>query len=595
MPPRAPRILYHPIKAMSHPHKVGNSARQTLNSQSRSDIRHHQQPPSTETADEAAKSRRKGKQRADPLLIQRSHGKEREIEGSDSSVPALIDEAIHTSISPTSLSSSLESSFDRTCPSPIPEPPRVHYPPSLRPRHPRLLSQLARSTLPTASVSRPSLERSQHGRRWSVSESMVIGSGEGSSSWQRSVATTALSDEPFPDLDPTTGLPLELSSHRRGSTSSDAPSLHLQRTITELLSSPTAKSAGEPSVTNIMPNFNFSLPRVSFPSKPSLDFGKRNFSTSSSQDDWGSWASGWWSGNKGKVDEMMSEEDKADTVEEEKEKLRKKYRSPKHPVVFCHGLLGFDYLGPASMPPLQISHWRGIREVLESNGVEVLIARVPATSSIKDRARILADFISEKYPGREINLIGHSMGGLDCRYLVSQIKDKSFKPISLTTISTPHRGSPFADYLIDNVIGRERLPSLLGLLETMRLPQSGDGSAFSALGTNSMKEFNTEVVDSEDVKYYSWGASFNPGLLDTFKWPHSIIYAKEGANDGLVSVHSAMWGEYRGTLVGVNHLDLVGWVNTVRYAVAGWTGKPIAFKPATFYLEVTDYLAEQGF
>lgn len=327
MPPRAPRILYHPIKAMSYPHKVGNSARQTLNSQSRSDIRHHQQPPSTETADEAAKSRRKGKQRADPLLIQLSHGKEREIEGSDGSVPALIEEAIHTSISPTSLSSSLESSFDRTCPSPIPEPPRVHYPPSLRPRHPRLLSQLARSTLPTASVSRPSLERPQHGRRWSVSESMVIGSGEGSSSWQRSVATTALSDEPFPDLDPTTGLPLELSSHRRGSTSSDAPSLHLQRTITELLSSPTAKSAGEPSVTNIMPNFNFSLPRVSFPSKPSLDFGKRNFSTSSSQDDWGSWASGWWSGNKGKVDEMMSEEDKADTVEEEKEKLRKKCAS----------------------------------------------------------------------------------------------------------------------------------------------------------------------------------------------------------------------------------------------------------------------------
>lgn len=61
---------------------------------------------------------------------------------------------------------------------------------------------------------------------------------------------------------------------------------------------------------------------------------------------------------------------------------------------------------------LQISHWRGIREVLESNGVEVLIARVPATSSIKDRARILADFISEKYPGREINLVGHSMVNL---------------------------------------------------------------------------------------------------------------------------------------------------------------------------------------
>ena len=93
-------------------------------------------------------------------------------------------------------------------------------------------------------------------------------------------------------------------------------------------------------------------------------------------------------------------------------------------------------------------------------------------------------------------------------------------------------------------------------MNTLRLPDSGDGSAFNALGTRSMKEFNAEVVDDEDVQYYSWGASFEPGLLDTFRWPHSVISAVEGPNDGLVSVHSAMWGEYRGTLMGVNHLDL---------------------------------------
>ncbi len=60
---------------------------------------------------------------------------------------------------------------------------------------------------------------------------------------------------------------------------------------------------------------------------------------------------------------------------------------------------------------LQISHWRGIREVLESNGVDVLITRVPATASIKDRAAILAESIGEKYPDQEVNLIGHSMVG----------------------------------------------------------------------------------------------------------------------------------------------------------------------------------------
>lgn len=83
--------------------------------------------------------------------------------------------------------------------------------------------------------------------------------------------------------------------------------------------------------------------------------------------------------------------------------------SPKLPVVFCHGLLGFDKvsLGPV---PLQISHWRGIQEVLQANGVEVLITRVPATSSPSERAKVLALKIEEVYPGREVHLVGHSMG-----------------------------------------------------------------------------------------------------------------------------------------------------------------------------------------
>ena len=93
-------------------------------------------------------------------------------------------------------------------------------------------------------------------------------------------------------------------------------------------------------------------------------------------------------------------------------------------------------------------------------------------------------------------------------------------------------------------------------MEALKLPQSGDGSAFNALGTRSMVQFNSEVLDRPDVKYYSWGASFEPGLLDTFRYPHTVILAKEGPNDGLVSVESAKWGEYKGTLMGVNHLDL---------------------------------------
>lgn len=333
----------------------------------------------------------------------------------------------------------------------------------------------------------------------------------------------------------------------------------------------------------------------------------RNFSVST-RDDQSVWKT-WWEGSGVLLDgaqgdekakkhahkHMLDDSDRADTVEEEEEHIKQKYQCPKNPIVFCHGLLGFDYIGPKGLPSLQISHWRGICEVLQANGAELMIAKVPATSSAKERAEILMQAIEETFPGREVNLVAHSMGGLDGRYLISRLRPETFKVVSLTTIACPHRGSPFADYLIDNVIGRERLPSWLAVLDKLSLHTAGDGSAFNALTTESMAIFNEQVPDDPNVKYYSWGASYEPGWFDPLRWGHDTIKAAEGENDGLVSVASSKWGEFRGTLVGCSHVDLVGWVNHVRFTMEAWAGRPIAFKPATFYLEVADHLAKQGF
>jgi len=265
--------------------------------------------------------------------------------------------------------------------------------------------------------------------------------------------------------------------------------------------------------------------------------------------------------------------------------------APRNPVVFCHGLLGFDTVKVGPIYPLHVSHWRGIKEVLEANGVEVLITRVPATSSIEERAKVLEKTISEIYPGRSVHLIGHSMGGLDSRYVVTHLKKRKFKVLSVTTLATPHRGSSFADHFIAT-IGRERLPSVISLLEL--LPNGGgDGRAFDSLTIESMRKFNEMTPDVKGVQYFSWGAeTATPGLFDPFRWPHSVMLEKEGNNDGLVSVESAKWGTYLGTLQDVNHLDLIGWINNTRYKWAEWTGKEIKFKPATFYLGVTDHLAK---
>ena len=87
--------------------------------------------------------------------------------------------------------------------------------------------------------------------------------------------------------------------------------------------------------------------------------------------------------------------------------LREEYSPPKYPLVLAHGLLGFDTVtvGP-SIAPLQVTHWRGIKEAFEANGVEVLMTRVPATSTPIDRAKVLCEKISEVYPGRSVHLIG---------------------------------------------------------------------------------------------------------------------------------------------------------------------------------------------
>lgn len=188
--------------------------------------------------------------------------------------------------------------------------------------------------------------------------------------------------------------------------------------------------------------------------------------------------------------------------------------------------------------------------------------------------------------------------------------DRPFEVLSVTTISSPHRGSAFADHFLATV-GRERMPSVLSLLEL--LPNGGgDGKAFEFLTVENMRRFNEDTPDVPGVQYFSWGAVYEPGLIDTWKcvnvgprdgcedgrssffrdrWPHSIVLEKEGPNDGLVSLKSARWGTYLGTLEGVNHLDLVGWINTARYKWAEIMGREIKFKPATFYLGIADHLA----
>lgn len=85
-------------------------------------------------------------------------------------------------------------------------------------------------------------------------------------------------------------------------------------------------------------------------------------------------------------------------------------------------------------------------------------------------------------------------------------------------------------------------------------------------------EFNPKTPDAKGVRYFSYGATFDPSFWSAFRQPHKIMQKLEGVNDGLVSVESAKWGTYKGTLVNVSHLDLINWTNRIKWALSHLSG-----------------------
>ena len=152
--------------------------------------------------------------------------------------------------------------------------------------------------------------------------------------------------------------------------------------------------------------------------------------------------------------------------------------------------------------------------------------------------------------------------------MISQLKPANVKVLSLTTIATPHRGSAFADYLF-KYLGITNLPKLYKALEWFGF----ETGAFQQLTKKYMAEsFNPRTPDDPNIAYYSYGATLQPRITSVFRKSHSIVEAAEGPNDGLVSVASARWGTYKGTLDNVSHLDQINWTNKLRWYIWEMTG-----------------------
>jgi triacylglycerol esterase/lipase EstA (alpha/beta hydrolase family) len=248
----------------------------------------------------------------------------------------------------------------------------------------------------------------------------------------------------------------------------------------------------------------------------------------------------------------------------------------RHPIVLMHGMGGTD-----SFFDLLDYFW-GVPGELTGLGYDVHYFAVEPYDPIASRAAewvILLDDLVAEGQGRRFNLIGHSQGGLDARYLIWE-HGYADRVASLTTISSPHHGTPMADVVtgavdISPLDGEILDAALTALSLLMGMGEQEAAEAMADISTEGMAEFNDLYPDHPDVPYYSWAGhscgileplcilDYNGEVVNVLLGPtYTLIWAFGYANDGMVPVESAQWGQFLGELP-ADHMDEVGQIADV--------------------------------
>jgi triacylglycerol lipase len=252
------------------------------------------------------------------------------------------------------------------------------------------------------------------------------------------------------------------------------------------------------------------------------------------------------------------------------------YTKTKYPIVLAHGAAGFDELFGV------LEYWYGIPSALADGGATVFVTSVSQLHATEVRGEQLIDQIERivAITGKpKVNLIGHSHGGLDVRYVASVRPDLV---ASVTSVGSPHKGADLADVLdagiVDGSVAEEILAffadafaGVLGLLSGTTHPQDSLAALGSLTGAGTAA-FNAQhpqglpssacgegasVVNG--IRYYSWsGTGVLTNLLDPFDYGlglSSLFYSE--ANDGLVGRCSSHLGHVIRDDYFMNHLDEV--------------------------------------
>ena len=270
--------------------------------------------------------------------------------------------------------------------------------------------------------------------------------------------------------------------------------------------------------------------------------------------------------------------------------------------------------------------------------------KVKGWSTTPDRAADLWASLDALHAqtGTKLNLVCYAVAGLDCRYLASKSGlfdgDRSGYAAalgtvaSITTIATPHRGTRVADAALaalSSGTAQDLLGALAGSGDTSLLPSGGAlQRTLEGLTMDASLTFNAKIGDGDGIVYQSFAGvshvlarssatseasirkhcvgpdgdlrlfrhdgdndALNEVLWVTAPWA-STSRSDDGAvvaspSDGMVSVASAKWGEFRGCIP-ADHYDVIGQIgHSTRDGQSG-------FDAPRFYRWVASDLAAKG-
>ena len=255
----------------------------------------------------------------------------------------------------------------------------------------------------------------------------------------------------------------------------------------------------------------------------------------------------------------------------------------KYPIILVHGVMIKDFKF--------FRAFGRIERALNANGYPTYTAKIDGMGSIENNAIQLKAYILEILKATKatrVNLIAHSKGGLDSKYMLERLEMADYVA-SLTTLSTPYKGSPIASSILKlpgfiiwpvktwfNVaykIFGDKNPDSLTVCKELALKDVVEECLSIASGTY-IQSYSASLKRSRD--------DFIMGIPRAF-----CKYFYKRDTDGLVDSDSSKISNYKGMAID----ETISHTNIVDFMV----GKRKREKIIAFYLKLAAELKEMGF